>query len=242
MILSFLVAGREDVFYQQIWEKTMAVDFNLNAESRSDTGKGASRRLRRSGMVPGIIYGSDKEPEMISVKHNELVLHLDQEAFYSHILTVTVDGKAQKVVLKDLQRHPAKPFVTHLDLLRVRAGEKLKMSVPLHFENEETAPGVKGGGIASRHVTEVEISCLPKDLPEYISVDVGALEVGDSVHLSEIKLPEGVEVPALALGEDHDQAIFAIVAARKEQEPEEVAEAAEAEETAAEGGEEKTEE
>ncbi|OOZ40727.1 50S ribosomal protein L25/general stress protein Ctc [Solemya elarraichensis gill symbiont] len=218
----------------------MAVDFNLNAESRSDTGKGASRRLRRTGMVPGIIYGSDKEPEMISVNHNELVLHLDQEAFYSHILTVTVDGKKQKVVLKDLQRHPAKPFVMHLDLLRVKSGEKLKMSVPLHFENEEIAPGVKAGGIASHHVTEVEVSCLPKDLPEYISVDVATLDIGDSVHLSEIKLPEGVEIPALALGEDHDQAIFAIVAARIEKEPEEAVEGGE--EAAAEGDEEATEE
>lgn len=219
----------------------MAEDFNLNAESRSDTGKGASRRLRRTGLVPGIIYGSDKEPEMISVNHNELVLHLDNEAFYSHILTVTVDGKTQKVVLKDLQRHPAKPFVMHLDLLRVKSGEKLKMSVPLHFENMETAPGAKAGGIASQHVTEVEVSCLPKDLPEYISIDVGAFEIGDSVHLSEVKLPEGVEIPALALGEDHDQAIFAFVAARKEVEPEE--EAVEGgEEAAAEGGEEETEE
>ena len=214
----------------------MAVDFNLNAESRSDTGKGASRRLRRSGMVPGIIYGTDAEPEMISVAHNELAQHLEHEAFYSHILKVTVDGNTQKVVLKDLQRHPAKPFIMHLDLLRVKSDEKLKMLVPLHFENEETAPGVKAGGIASHHLTEVEISCLPGDLPEYIAVDVGALEVGDSVHLSQIQLPEGVEIPALALGEDHDQAIFAIAAARKVVEEEPIEEAGEA--PAAEGGEE----
>jgi large subunit ribosomal protein L25 len=193
----------------------MAEDFQLIAESRTDTGKGASRRLRRTGQVPGIIYGTGNAPHMIAVKHTELLKHLEHEAFYSHILTVHVDGKPEKVVLKDLQRHPAKPFVQHLDLLRISATEKLKMHVPLHFENEDTAPGIKLGGIPLHHVTDVEVICLPGDLPEFIAVNVGALDVGDAIHLSQITLPPGVELPALALGPDHDLAIFAIVANRK---------------------------
>ena len=209
----------------------MADTLTIIAQSRSDSGKGASRRLRRTGLVPGIIYGTGSDPQSISVKHNELAHQLENEAFYSSILSVEIDGKAQKVVLKDLQRHPARPFIMHLDLLRISSKEAIKMSVPLHFVGEETAPGVKEGGTASHHFTEVEVSCLPADLPEFIDVDVSAMEIGDAIHLSQIKLPEGVELPALALGEDHDMAIVAILAARVEveEEPEEVAEAAEGE-------------
>ena len=194
----------------------MSVGFEINANARSDTGKGASRRLRKTGLVPGIIYGSDKEPEMISVAHNVLIQQLENEAFYSHILTVNVNGAKQKVVLKDLQRHPAKPFVMHLDLLRVRDADKLKMNVPLHFINEETAPGVKAGGKVTHNVNDVEISCLPKDLPEFIEVDLGAMEIDEIIHLSQISLPEGVEIPQLALGEDHDLPVVAIHTARGE--------------------------
>jgi large subunit ribosomal protein L25 len=188
--------------------------FELEAESRSDMGKGASRRLRHAGLVPGIIYGADKEPEMITVKQNELAHALEDEAFYSSILTVDVGGDSQQVVLKDLQRHPAKPFIMHLDLLRISQKTAIKMQVPLHFINEETAPGVKGGGTASHNMTEVEISCLPADLPEYIEVDCSALDIGDSIHLSELSLPKGVEIPALALGEDHDSSVVTILASR----------------------------
>ncbi len=201
------------------------------AQSRTDSGKGASRRLRRTGLVPGIIYGIGNDPQSISVKHNELVHQLENEAFYSSILSVEIDGKAQKVVLKDMQRHPARPFIMHLDLMRISSKEVIKMSIPLHFLGEEEAPGVKEGGTASHHFTEVEVSCLPADLPEFIDVDVSAMEIGDAIHLSQIKLPEGVELPVLALGEDHDMAVVAILAARVEveEEPEEVAEAAEGE-------------
>ncbi len=192
----------------------MSVSFELEAVSRSDTGKGASRRLRKTGMVPGIVYGADKDPEMIAVAHNELIQHLDHEAFYSHVLALKVDGNTQSVVLKDLHRHPSKPFILHLDLLRVSDNEKIKMHVPLHFLNETKAVGVKAGGLLSREITDVEISCLPKDLPEYIEVDVKDLDVGESIHLSEIKLPDGVEVLQLGLGEDHDVAVVAIHAAR----------------------------
>ena len=205
----------------------MSVSFELEAVSRSDTGKGASRRLRKTGMVPGIVYGAGKDPEMISVVHNELIQHLDHEAFYSHILNLKVDGTPQSVVLKDLHRHPAKPFILHLDLLRVSDNEKIKMHVPLHFLNETKAVGVKAGGQLSREITDVEISCLPKDLPEFIEVDVMNLDVGESIHLSEINLPDGVEILQLGLGEDHDSAVVAIHAARGSKEEDEGEAAAE---------------
>ena len=218
----------------------MAETFEINAVSRSDTGKGASRRLRHSGKVPGIIYGAGKDPEMITVDHNELVLHLENEAFYSHILKVSVDGNAQKVVLKDLQRHPAKPFIVHLDLLRVSADEKLKMLVPLHFIGEDVAPGVKAGGTPSHTMTEVEVSCLPGDLPEYIEVDASALEIGDIVHLTDLVLPEGVELTALQQEGDHDASVMTIMVARAAKEVSEEEEEAVPEEGAEEeeGGEE----
>ncbi len=206
----------------------MSVNFELDAVSRSDTGKGSSRRLRKTGMVPGIVYGAGKDPEMISVSHNILLQHLDQEAFYSHILSVNVDGKAQKVVLKDLHRHPAKPFIIHLDLLRVSDTDKLKMNIPFHFINESEAAGVKEGGIVSHNLTDIEVSCLPKDLPEFIEVDIAALEVGSAIHLSEITLPEGVEVPQLALGEDHDLPVVAIHAPKVVNEDEDTGAAPEA--------------
>jgi large subunit ribosomal protein L25 len=172
----------------------MQENFEINAVSRGDQGKGASRRLRREGMVPGIIYGGGVDPEMFATKHNELIQHLDHEAFYSHILTVNMDGKAQKVVLKDLHRHPAKPFLLHVDFLRVSRDEKLRLTIPIHFVNEQTCRGVKMGGQVSHNVTEIEVSCLPADLPEFLSVDMAEMDVGDSVHVSELELPERVEL------------------------------------------------
>ncbi len=170
----------------------MSTDFIVNVEPRTDTGKGASRRLRHTGLVPGIIYGARKEPAMITLNHNELILHLDNEAFYSHILELKVGKKSEKVILKDLQRHPAKPFILHIDFQRISANESIKVHVPLHFIGEDSAPGIKAGGIASHNLTDIEVSCLPKNLPEFIEVDVSALELGDSLHLSDIALPEGV--------------------------------------------------
>ena len=172
----------------------MSEAFEIIAESRSDTGKGASRRLRRTGMLPGIVYGAHKDPQMISLGHNSLLRHLENEGFYSHVLSLLVDGVESKVVLKDLQRHPAKPFVLHADFLRVSADEKLRMTVPLHFLNEGSSVGVKAGGLASHNLTEVEISCLPQDLPEFIAVDLADMGVGDILHLSELVLPAGVEL------------------------------------------------
>jgi large subunit ribosomal protein L25 len=190
----------------------MQENYEIEAVSRSDQGKGASRRLRREGLVPGIIYGGGKDPQMFATKHNELIQHLDHEAFYSHILTVKVDGRVQKVVLKDLQRHPAKPFVTHLDLLRVAETDRIKMHVPLHFLSEEKAPGVKAGGQVSHTMTDVEVICEAKDLPEFIEVDMGSMEVGDILHLSDLKLPQGVVLEAFSHGdtEEHDAAVVSI--------------------------------
>jgi large subunit ribosomal protein L25 len=168
--------------------------FEINAEKRAVQGKGASRRLRHAGKAPGIVYGGGKAPQAITVSNNEMLLHLDNEAFYSHILTLKVDGAPERVVLKDLQRHPYRPVITHVDLLRVDENKKLTMRVPLHFLNESTAPGVKtDAGVISHLMTDIEISCLPKNLPEYIAVDLGAMNLGDTIHVGDLKLPEGVE-------------------------------------------------
>ena len=180
----------------------MSAEFKVIAKSRSDMGKGASRRLRRSGMLPGIIYGAHQEPTMISLMHHEMVHALENEAFYSSLLTLDLEGKKETVVLKDLQRHPAKPFLLHMDFQRVQADEKIRLHVPIHFVNEETCPGIKAGGQASHVMSDVEITCLPKDLPEFIEVDMSQLEMGAIVHASELKLPSGVELATSEGGED----------------------------------------
>jgi len=183
----------------------MKENFEFNAVSRDVQGKSASRRLRHEGMVPGIIYGGGAEPQMIATPHNKLIQHLEHESFYSHILTVMVDGVAQRVVLKDLQRHPAKPFVTHVDLLRVGDNDRIKMHISLHFINEDVAPGVKAGGKIAHTLSDVEVICAAKDLPEFIEVDIAAMELGDALHLTDLKMPAGVELVALSHGEGHDQ-------------------------------------
>ncbi len=183
----------------------------VNAQMRSDEGKGASRRLRHQGLIPGIVYGGSKKPEMITLSHQEMLLHLEHEAFYSSILELNIDQKKQQVILKDLQRHPARPFVLHVDFQRVSATETLKTRVPIHFVGEDVCPGIKLGGGVSHHMTDVEISCLPKDLPEFIQIDMSAMQIGDSVHLSEIELPKGVEIPSLAHDiELHDMVVVNI--------------------------------
>ncbi|ALI08340.1 MULTISPECIES: 50S ribosomal protein L25/general stress protein Ctc [Pseudomonas] len=176
-------------------------DFTLNAEVRSDLGKGASRRLRRlASLVPAVVYGGDKAPESISMLAKEVAKLLENEAAYSHIIELNVGGTKQNVVIKALQRHPAKGHVMHADFVRVVAGQKLTAVVPVHFINE-AAPVKKGGEIS--HVTsELEVSCLPKDLPEFIEVDLADAEVGTIIHLSDLKAPKGVEFVALAHGDD----------------------------------------
>jgi large subunit ribosomal protein L25 len=179
-------------------------NFALNAEVRSDLGKGASRRLRRNvAMVPAVIYGGDKAPQSISLLAKELAKLLENEAAFSHVLALSVAGATENVVIKALQRHPSKGYVMHADFVRVVAGQKLSAHVPLHFTNEASSVGVKQqGGEVSHTISEVEVSCQPQDLPEFIEVDLAKVEVGQIVHLSDIKLPKGVELVALAHGND----------------------------------------
>ena len=190
----------------------MSNDFKLNVKVRNDMGKGASRRLRRLDKeVPAIIYGGKSAPQSISLSQNEFDKALANEAFYSHIITLDVDGKSEDVILKDLQRHPAKPVILHADFLRVSKTQKLQTKVPLHFINEDNCVGVKlGGGLLSHNMTELDISCLPANLPEYIEIDMEQMDIGDSLSLSDVKLPEGVVIPELAMGEDHDHQVVAV--------------------------------
>lgn len=188
--------------------------FSINATARTDTGKGASRRLRRTGHLPGIIYGAGQEPSMISLSHNELQRHLENEAFYSHILTLNVEGKSESVVLKALQRHPSKPFVEHADFMRVENDQAFCMTIPVHFENEANCPGVKRGGTATKYMTSVEVKCKPADLPENISIDLGTMDVGQSIHLADLAPPSGVSFPALARGPKHNYAVVAVLGGR----------------------------
>lgn len=190
----------------------MSEDFILKAEARDEQGKGASRRLRRlQAKVPGIVYGGKKKPAPIMVSQKELTKHLESEAFFSHIIELDIDGKSENVILKDLQRHPAKGFTMHIDFQRVLKTTKLSTNVPLHFLNEESCKGVKlQGGKIVHNMVQLEITCLPANLPEYIEVDMANVELGDSVHISDLKLPKGVESVELSYGEDHDQPVASV--------------------------------
>lgn len=202
----------------------MSNNFQLNAELRTDMGKGASRRLRREQKVPAIMYGGGQAPASVMLLHKDVTKSLENEAFYSHILTINVDGKSQMAVLKALQRHPYKPIIMHMDFQRVTETDKIHMHVPLHFKGEDIAPGVKlRSGIVNHLMNNVEIYCLAKDLPEYIEVDVSPLNVGESLHLSDLKLPSGVEIPGLVAGSEHDLPVVAIVLPRAALETEEAA-------------------
>jgi large subunit ribosomal protein L25 len=212
----------------------MSDQFELKAEVREDLGKGASRRLRRlADHVPAIIYGGDKDPQPLTLIRKDLEKALENEAFYSHVLTINVGKDKQKAILKDLQRHPARESVMHADFLRVDENRAIKVHVPIHFINEEKSHGVKTqGGIVQHQETDIEVQCLPGDIPEYIEVDMLEVEIGQIIHLSDITLPEGVISVALALGEDHDLAVASIIAPKggSEAEDEEAeAEAGEAE-------------
>ena len=212
--------------------------FELEAESRSDKGKGASRRLRREGMVPAVIYGGSEEPQSIKLVHSEILKRLEHEAFYSHILTVNVGGKPSKTILRDMQRHPAKPVIMHMDFMRVDENKPIRVHVPLHFIGADVAPGAKAGGLVSHDLVEVALEVLPKHLPEYIEVDISAMDIGDSLHLSDLKLPETGSLVELARGEGHDLPIVSIHLRRGGGEEDETAGG---EEAAAEGGEEAAE-
>ena len=189
--------------------------FELNVTARDGMGKGASRRLRHEGKLPAIVYGGDKEPMNVSILESDLRKQLENEAFYSHVVNLIVDGTGEQVVLKDLQRHPSRPFVMHADFLRVSASTRLNMNVPLHFINEEHCPGVKlGGGNITHLVSNVEIRCFPKDLPEFIEVDLGELQLGETIHLSDLKVSEGVEIAQLVHGSEHDLPVVSVAKGR----------------------------
>lgn len=200
----------------------MSLDFTLSAELRSDYGKGASRRLRKAERLPGIIYGGGGNPTPISLSHNEVLNNLQHEAFFSHILTLDVGGTKEQAIIKDVQRHPYKVQILHMDFLRVLANEAITVQVPLHFIGEDECPGVKLEGGSISHVeVDMAISCLPGDLPEFIEVDLSTLKLGESVHLSDIKLPSGVTSVDLTHGEDHDRAVASVHATRATKESDE---------------------
>jgi large subunit ribosomal protein L25 len=208
----------------------MSDDFDLIAEIREDQGKGASRRLRHQGMVPAIIYGAGRPPRALAFDHNRVVQQLDNESFYSSVLNIKVGEKSQAAILKDVQRHPSKAQIMHMDFQRIVEDEEIKMLVPIHFLGEDVAVGVKqGGGKVQHHMTEVEVVCLPRHLPEYLDLDVAELELDEMLKLSDIPLPEGVTIPALAQGEEADRAVVSIhvikeVVIEEEVEAEEAAE------------------
>jgi large subunit ribosomal protein L25 len=192
----------------------MSDQFEVQAEVRQDKGKGSSRRLRRlADHIPAIIYGGNEAPQPLTLIRKDLEKSLENEAFYSHVLTINIGGKKVKAILKDLQRHPAKELVMHADFLRVDDKVAIKVHVPIHFLNEDTSVGVKTqGGMVQHQTTDIEIQCLPGDIPEFIAIDMQDVEIGQIIHLSEVALPEGVHSVALALGEDHDLAIASIIA------------------------------
>ncbi len=191
----------------------MSGEFVLNAAARGDVGKGASRRLRNDDLVPAIVYGANKNPSNISLSHRELVKALENEAFFSHLITLKLDGAAEEVILKDLQRHPARPRILHADFQRVSRDRKLHVHIPLHFINQEKCRGVKDqGGMIQHNAVEVHVSCLPQDLPEFIEAAMRSCEVGASVHLSDRERPAGVESVDLPHGPEHALPVATVLA------------------------------
>ena len=191
-------------------------DFTLNASVRNDLGKGASRRLRRANLqVPAIIYGGEKAPQPISVEKSAFYKAIEQESFFSSVINLVIDGQSEQVVVRDLQRHPFKPLVTHADFLRVDATHEITINVPLHVVGEEKSKAIKDNG-GELHVlaNEVQISCLPKDLPDFLEVDITDVELGTTLHLTDLTLPAGVSLVELTHGEEHNQAILSITKAK----------------------------
>lgn len=213
-------------------------EFEVVAELRSETGTGPSRRYRKAGKIPAVLYGAEKEVTPLLVNANEIRKQLENEAFFSHILTVKADGRETQAVLKALQRDPATAKVAHLDFLRVSSTQEIQMNVPLHFVNEDSCPGMRAGGVANHLMVDLIVSCLPKDLPEFIDVDMHAMEIGTAMHLSEIKLPEGVRLSTAIEDAAHDHPVVTVQEPQKldlGEEPEEEAEAGELEGEVAEG-------
>lgn len=191
--------------------------FELQGQAREGFRRNASRKLRREGRIPAIVYGAGKAPQAISLDHDDVTHQMGQEAFYTSILSLVVDSDTQAVVVKEVQRHPARPHVLHLDFQRIVEDEEITMHVPIHFIGEAAAKGVKEqGGVVERLVADIEISCLPKHLPAYLEVDLSAMELNDVLHLSDIKLPEGVE--SVALAHESDPPVVAISPPRREEE------------------------
>lgn len=187
----------------------MSNQFTLTAQKRNDHGKAACRRMRRlNDQIPAVLYGGEEQPLSILLDHKKVAHALENEAFYSHILTIQIDGKDQKAVLKDVQRHPVKSRILHMDFMRITGKEKIHMHVPLHFIGEENAPGVIEGGVLSHQLGNVEVVCLPQDLPEFIEVDVSHMKLDEVLHISQLKLPKGVELVALA--HDNDLVVSSI--------------------------------
>ncbi|WP_062270052.1 50S ribosomal protein L25/general stress protein Ctc [Endozoicomonas arenosclerae] len=197
----------------------------LSAVARKDVGKGASRRLRRAELVPAVIYGGEQEPSQITLESRAIRKALESETFYSQIITLDVEGATQQVILKDIQRHPAKDFAMHLDFLRVDATHAVTTHIPLHFLNEDSCVGVKAGGAITHARVEVEVKCLPADLPEFIEVDMANVELGGHIHLTDLTIPQGVELLALLQGEGHDLDVASVQPTRggKDDEAEEAA-------------------
>ena len=195
----------------------MAITHEIKVQRREDEGKGASRRLRRTAQLPAIVYGGSAAPQAIQIEHESIWLASQHEWFYSSILTLDIDGKPQQVLLRDMQRHPYKQLIMHLDFQRVDANQTLRTKVQLRFLGQEKSVAGKTSGVVVMHeLTEVEVSCLPKDLPEFIEIDLANLEVGTVIHLSDLKLPSGVEIPELKLGKDHDDAVVTAKHGREE--------------------------
>lgn len=208
----------------------MATEHKLSASSRKDEGKGASRRLRHAAQIPAIIYGGDAKPQSIQLEHEKTWLASQNDWFYSSIITLDVDGKAEQVLLRDMQRHPYRQIIMHLDFQRVNANQAIRVSVPLHFVNIDESPAGKAADVSvTSEMNEVEVTCLPGDLPEFIEIDLGDIAVGDTVHLSQVKLPKGVEL-VQKIDDEHDPAV-AVARFVKEEVEEEVP--AEGEEAAA---------
>jgi len=196
----------------------MSDNIQLNAEPRADSGKGASRRLRRTGLVPAVVYGGDGDPQSISLTQNEFGHELENEAIYTQLIDLNIGKDIQEVILRDLQRHPYKKIIMHADFFRVDMKKTLNVVVPIHVHNAEDCVGVKmEEGMLTQLITEIEVICLPKNLPEYLEVDVAELHLGDILHLSEIKMPEGVEIVALTHGEEHDSGVISVVKTRAEE-------------------------